>query len=131
MTSNCDVTNSAPQIQMTTLCHWMKRLHENFLRTPLSVTNRFYLLLLHHSLEYCTYSVKLALIKAITSLQQCTHKLNVLHMGVSAVCVLIYICLHCKIIFLYHNCSMTIFLRPRIFFNNLLQKNISRLGFSK
>ena len=24
MTSNCDVTNSAQQIQMTTLCHWMK-----------------------------------------------------------------------------------------------------------
>jgi len=23
MTSNCDVTNSAHQIQMTTLCHWM------------------------------------------------------------------------------------------------------------
>ena len=25
MTSNCDVTNSAHQIQMTTLCHWMNR----------------------------------------------------------------------------------------------------------
>jgi len=24
MTSNCDVTISAHQIQMTTLCHWMK-----------------------------------------------------------------------------------------------------------
>jgi len=24
MTSNCDVTNSTHQIQMTTLCHWMK-----------------------------------------------------------------------------------------------------------
>ena len=24
MTSNCDVTNSAHQIQMTTICHWMK-----------------------------------------------------------------------------------------------------------
>ena len=24
MTSHCDVTNSAQQIQMTTLCHWMK-----------------------------------------------------------------------------------------------------------
>jgi len=33
MTSNCDVTNSAHHIQMTTLCHWMKPLHENFLRT--------------------------------------------------------------------------------------------------
>jgi len=26
---------------------------------------------------------------------------------------------------------MTIFFRSRVFFNNLLQKNISRLGFSK
>jgi len=24
MTSNCDVTNSANQIQVTTVCHWMK-----------------------------------------------------------------------------------------------------------
>jgi len=24
MTSNCDVINSAHQIQMTTVCHWMK-----------------------------------------------------------------------------------------------------------
>jgi len=24
MTSNCDVTNSAHQMQMTTICHWMK-----------------------------------------------------------------------------------------------------------
>jgi len=24
MTSNCDVTNSAHQIKMTTICHWMK-----------------------------------------------------------------------------------------------------------
>jgi len=38
MTSNCDVTNSAQQIQMTTLCHWMKSPHENFLRTPLHGT---------------------------------------------------------------------------------------------
>jgi len=36
VTSNCDVTNSPHQIQMTTLCHWMKPPpHENFLRTPL------------------------------------------------------------------------------------------------
>ena len=34
MTSNCDVTNSAHQIQMTTLCRWMNPPHENFLRTP-------------------------------------------------------------------------------------------------
>ena len=38
MTSNCYVTNSAQQIQMTTLCHWMKPPHENFLRTPLRVS---------------------------------------------------------------------------------------------
>jgi len=36
MTSNCDVTISAHQIQMTTLCHWMKPPHENFLRMPLA-----------------------------------------------------------------------------------------------
>jgi len=35
MTSNCDVTNSAHQIQMTTLWPWTKTPHENFLRTPL------------------------------------------------------------------------------------------------
>jgi len=35
MTSNCDVTNSAHQTQMTTICHWMKSPHGKFLRTPL------------------------------------------------------------------------------------------------
>jgi len=35
MTSNCDVTNSAHQIQMTTISHWMKSPHKNFLRTLL------------------------------------------------------------------------------------------------
>jgi len=30
----CDVTNSEHQIQMTTICHWMKPPHENFLHTP-------------------------------------------------------------------------------------------------
>jgi len=35
ITSNCDVTNSAHQVQMTTICHWMKPPHENFLRMPL------------------------------------------------------------------------------------------------
>jgi len=30
MTSNCDVTNSTQQIQMTTLCHWMKPLPWKF-----------------------------------------------------------------------------------------------------
>jgi len=29
------VTKSAPQIHMTTIRHWMKPSHENFLRTPL------------------------------------------------------------------------------------------------
>jgi len=36
MTSNCDVTKSAHQMQMTTICHRMKRPHENFQRTPLT-----------------------------------------------------------------------------------------------
>ena len=37
MTSNCDVTNSAYQIQTTIICHWMKAPpEENFLRTPLA-----------------------------------------------------------------------------------------------
>jgi len=51
------------------------------------VTNRFDLLLLDHSFAYCTHSAKLELIKATASLQQSTHKLNALHMGVAAVCV--------------------------------------------
>jgi len=38
MTSNCDFTNSAHQIQMTTIWPWRKSpTHENFLRTPLDV----------------------------------------------------------------------------------------------
>ena len=36
MTLNCDGTNSAHQMQMSTICHWMKTPHENFLRTPLT-----------------------------------------------------------------------------------------------
>jgi len=36
MMSFCDVTNSAHQIQMTTLCRWMNPPHEKFLRTPLN-----------------------------------------------------------------------------------------------
>jgi len=32
---NCDITNSTHQVPMTTICHWMKPLHENFQRTPL------------------------------------------------------------------------------------------------
>ena len=40
-TSYCDGTNSAPRIQMTTICHWMKPPHENFLRTPLLLCQVF------------------------------------------------------------------------------------------
>jgi len=58
-----------------------------FTRALNSVTHRFDLLLLDHSLEYCTHSAILALIKAIASLQQSTQKLNELYMGVSVVCV--------------------------------------------
>jgi len=39
MTSNCDVTNSAHQIKMTTIWPWTKNPHENFLRTPLLLLN--------------------------------------------------------------------------------------------
>jgi len=35
MTSNSDVTSSAHQIQMTTICHWLPPPHENCLHTPL------------------------------------------------------------------------------------------------
>jgi len=35
MTSNCDVTKTEHQKQMSTVCHRMKPPHENFLRTPL------------------------------------------------------------------------------------------------
>jgi len=35
MTSNCDVTNSAHELEMTTTCHGMTPPHENFLLTPL------------------------------------------------------------------------------------------------
>jgi len=34
MTSNCDVTNSAHQMHMTTICHWTKP-HTHFLRAAL------------------------------------------------------------------------------------------------
>jgi len=58
-----------------------------FTRALNSVTNRFDLLLVDHSLEYCTHSAKRAVIKTIASLQQSTHKLNALYMDVSAVCI--------------------------------------------
>ena len=40
MTSNCDVTSSANQIQMTTIWSLPKTPHENFLRTPLDTSHR-------------------------------------------------------------------------------------------
>ena len=58
-----------------------------FTRALNSLTHRFDLLLLDHSHEYCAHRAKLALIKAIASLQQSTHKLNALYMGASVVCV--------------------------------------------
>jgi len=58
-----------------------------FIRALNTLTNSFDLLLLDHSLEYFAHSTKLALMKAIASLQQPTHKVNALHTGVSAVCV--------------------------------------------
>jgi len=83
-----------------------------------SVTNRFDLLLLDHSLEYCTHSSNLALIKAIAT----PHKLNALYVDVSAVCVSFIFSCTVKYFFLYHKCSMAIFLRSRVFFKNFLQK---------
>jgi len=93
-----------------------------FTRALNSAANRFDLLLLDHSLEYCTHSSNLTLIKAIASLQQSTHKLNALCMKVSAVCVSFIFSCTVKYFFLYLNCSMTFFLRSRVFFNNFLQK---------
>jgi len=42
MTSNCDVTNSTHQIQMTTIWPWTKPPHGNFLRTPLVELQQFH-----------------------------------------------------------------------------------------
>jgi len=39
MMSKCDITNSAHQIQMTTVCHWVKTPQWNFLRAPLLSNN--------------------------------------------------------------------------------------------
>jgi len=63
------------------------------------VKNRFDILLLDHSLECCTYSAKLALIKAIASPQQSTHKAKGTLYGRFCSLCFIYFCLHCKIIF--------------------------------
>ena len=50
VTSNCDVTNSAHQMQMTTIWPWTKTPHENFLRTPLNTRLRFFRKLLFQKL---------------------------------------------------------------------------------
>jgi len=71
----------------------------HFTRALNSVTNRFDLLLLDHSLEYCIHSAKLELIKAIASLQQSTHKTKDTLYGRFCCLCFIYICLHCKIMF--------------------------------
>ena len=39
MTPNCDVTNSAHQIQIAIIWHWMNPPHENFMRMPLARLN--------------------------------------------------------------------------------------------
>jgi len=67
-----------------------------FTRALNSVTNRFGLLLLAHSLEHCTHT-KLALMKAIASLQQSTHKAKGSLYGRFCSLSFSYICLHCKI----------------------------------
>jgi len=59
------------------------------------VTNRFSLLLLDHSLEYCAHSAKLALIKAIGSLQQSTRKGKSTLYGCFCSLCFSYMCMHC------------------------------------
>jgi len=66
-----------------------------FIRALNSVTNRFDLLLLDHSLQYCTHSAKLALIKTIASLQQSTHKAKWTLYGHFCSLCFIYMCMHC------------------------------------
>ena len=67
-----------------------------------SVTNSFDLLLLDHSLEHFAHSTKLALIKAIASLQQWTHKAKCTLYGRLCSLCFIYMCMYCKIIFPIH-----------------------------
>jgi len=62
-----------------------------------SVENSFDLLLLDHTVEYCTHSAKLALIKAIANLQQSAHKAK--RTLYDRYCSFIYMCMHCKITF--------------------------------
>jgi len=63
------------------------------------VTNTFDLLLLDHSLQYCTHRTKLALIKAIASLQQSTHKAKCTLCGRLCSLCFIYMWMYCKTIF--------------------------------
>jgi len=51
--------------------------------------------LLDHSLQYYTYSAKLALIKAIASLQQFTHKTKWTPYGRFCSLCFIYMRIHC------------------------------------
>jgi len=52
MTSNCDVTNSALQIQMTTMRQSMNSSHENFLRTQLMTASNCFLNLMQKFQAY-------------------------------------------------------------------------------
>jgi len=55
MTSNCDITNSAHQIQITTIWPWTKTSpHENFLRTPLMTNWPFIRIASCHETECST-----------------------------------------------------------------------------
>jgi len=68
-----------------------------FTRALNSVTNSFDLSLLGHSVEYFTHSTKLALIKAIASLQQSTHKAKCTLHGRSCSVCFICMCMYSKI----------------------------------
>jgi len=83
------------------------------------VQNSFDLLFLDHSLEVlsgllCTQRETCIDKGELLNLYQSTHEA----MGVSALSF-IYMCIHCKITFLYHNCSTIIFFRLRLFYNNI------------
>jgi len=69
-----------------------------FTRLWNSVTNRLDLLLLDHSLQYCAHSAKLALVKAIASLQQSTHKTKWTLYGRFCSLCFVHMCMYCKII---------------------------------
>jgi len=59
------------------------------------MTNILDLLLLDHSFQCCTHSATLALIKAIASLQQSTHKAKRTLYGRFCSLCFIYMCVHC------------------------------------